>query len=279
MHNREILTSPDNKKIKELQQLGKKKYRREQNAFVIEGIRFVESALEKSIALKDVFYSSALWDNERGTALIEAVEAKGYRLHEVAPKLFDAISDTVNSQGVLAVAPMMPEVLDTDILEGETTYLSLVLDRIQDPGNLGTMIRTADAAGIKDIFLVKGTTDPYSTKVLRSTMGSIFDVRLHMLDTDEVIAYAEQHGIRLVVTSLDASLYHYELAVQDKLAIVIGNEGNGVSKEFLEAADDLIKIPIYGGAESLNASVAAGIVLYDFAIRQKKLMKMDFSIR
>ena len=268
MRSRELLTSPDNKKIKELQQLGKKKYRREKQAFVIEGIRFVESALEKSVALEDVFYSSSLLDNPRGKALIEAVERTNCRLHEVTPKLFNTISDTVNAQGILAIAPMRGHDLYGEGLETESN-LSVVLDRIQDPGNLGTIIRTADAAGIKDIFLVKGTTDPYSTKVLRSTMGSIFDVRLHFVETHEVIDFMKEQKIRLVVTSLDATIYHYELSVDAALAMVIGNEGNGVSSAFMEAADDLIKIPIYGGAESLNASVAAGIVLYDCAVRQK----------
>lgn len=268
MLNREVLSSADNKKIKELQQLNKKKYRREKKAFVIEGIRFVESAIEKSIALQDVFYSSDLLENPRGEKLIESAQNMACRVHELSPKLFNSISDTVNSQGVLAIAPMQ----DKDLYSDESikeTKLSIILDRIQDPGNLGTIIRTADAAGIKDIFIVKGTTDPYSAKVLRSTMGSIFVVRLHFVDTEEIIAFMKTQGIRLVVTSLEARLYHYELPVTEALSIVIGNEGNGVSHAFLEGADDLIKIPIYGGAESLNASIAAGIVLYDCAIRQK----------
>lgn len=268
MLNREILSSADNKKIKELQQLNKKKYRREKKIFVIEGIRFVASALEKSIALQDVFYSSELLDNPRGRALIDTVEGMTCRVHEVSPKLFNSIADTVNSQGILAIAPMQDYDFYSDDRVKEAK-LSIILDRIQDPGNLGTIIRTADAAGIKDVFLVKGTTDPYSRKVLRSTMGSIFDVRLHFVETDEIIAFMKTQGIRMVVTSLDARLYHYELPVSHALSIVIGNEGNGVSHAFLEQADDLIKIPIYGGAESLNASIAAGIVLYDCAIRQK----------
>lgn len=267
MHKRELLKSPDNKKIKELQQLSKKKYRKERNCFVIEGIRFVEAALEKEIALLDVYFSSDLYQNERGQLLIEMVKSRGIRYHEVAPKLFNSISETVNSQGVLAIAPMAKESQDLEGIDA----LSVVLDRIQDPGNLGTIIRTADAAGIKDIIFVKGTTDPFSPKVLRSTMGSIFDVRLHFVDTDELIQFMKDEKIRLVVTSLEASQFHYELSVSDPLALVIGNEGNGVSKAFSEAADELIKIPMYGGAESLNASVAAGIVLYDCAIRKRNL--------
>ncbi len=271
MHNREVLKSPDNKKIKELQQLSKKKTRKERGVFVIEGIRFVESALEKNVALKDVYYSSALLENSRGQQLVELIMSKGIRYHDVAPKLFNSISDTVNSQGILAIAPMpdAEEMIGEE--SGQVPKLSLILDRIQDPGNLGTIIRTADAAGIKDLVLVKGTTDPFSTKVLRSTMGSIFDVRLHFMETDEVIDYMKENSIRIVATALEATDYHYELSVSDPLSLVIGNEGNGVSKAFMEAADELIKIPIYGGAESLNASVAAGIVLYDCAIRQRNL--------
>lgn len=267
MYNREVLSSPDNKKIKELQQLSKKKFRKEKQSFVIEGIRFVESALEKAIPLKDVFYATSLLENDRGQNLIESLMDKGIRYHEVSDKLFSRIADTVTTQGIMAIAPM-PETLPLIDLE-TLPSLSLVLDRIQDPGNLGTIIRTADAAGIKDIILVKGTTDPFASKVLRSTMGSIFDVQLHFMETDEVIHFMKESGIRLVVTALGGELYHYELPVSDPLTLVIGNEGNGVSNAFLKGADERIKIPIYGGAESLNASVAAGIVLYDCAIRQK----------
>lgn len=270
MHKGEVLKSPDNKKIKELQQLTKKKNRYAQEAYMIEGIRFVESALEKEVVLKDVFFSSDLRENARGTQLIEAVMKRDIRYHEVSSKLFNSISDTVNSQGILAIAPMPKNTTESD--ENLVfSNLSIVLDRVQDPGNLGTIIRTADAAGIKDIVLVKGTTDPYSTKVLRSTMGSIFDVKLHFMETEEVIEVMKTQGIRLTVTSLEATNFHYELSVADPLALVIGNEGNGVSDAFSEAADELIKIPMYGGAESLNASVAAGIVMYDCAIRQRNL--------
>lgn len=267
MHNREALSSPDNKKIKELQQLNKKKFRKEKQAFVIEGIRFVESAVEKDIPLKDVFYASSLLENDRGRKLIESLVDKGIRYHEVSDKLFNSIADTVSSQGIMAIAPMAETESLTELETLPT--LSLVLDRIQDPGNLGTIIRTADAAGIKDIILVKGTTDPYASKVLRSTMGSIFDVRLHFMETDDVIHLMKESGIRLIVTALGGELYHYELPVSDPLTLVIGNEGSGVSDAFLDSADERIKIPIYGGAESLNASVAAGIVLYDCAIRQR----------
>lgn len=270
MHKGELLRSPDNKKIKELQQLLKKKNRYLQQSYMIEGIRFIESALEKNIALKDVFYSSELIENPRGAQLIERILNSNMRHHEVSPKLFNSISDTVNSQGVLAIAPM-PRYEEDQTDEVVFSTLSIILDRIQDPGNLGTIIRTADAAGIRDIVLIKGTTDPFSTKVLRSTMGSIFDVRLHFMETEEVIALMKNQGIRLTVTSLEATHYHYELSVSDPLTLVIGNEGNGVSKAFSEAADELIKIPMYGGAESLNASIAAGIVMYDCAIRQRNL--------
>jgi len=269
MHKSEVLKSSDNKKIKELQQLSKKKNRQAKKMYVVEGIRFVESAVEKKVALIDVFYSSDLLKNERGHALINMVAQTGCRLHEVLPKLFDSISDTVNSQGVLAIAPMEAQV--SLLKMDDKPSLSLILDRIQDPGNLGTIIRTADAAGIKDIILVKGTTDPYNSKVLRSTMGSIFDVRFHFMETDEVIDYMHHQGIRIVVTALEATHYYYELSVEEPLSLVIGNEGNGVSEAFMEAANDLIKIPMYGGAESLNASIAAGIVLYDCAIRQRNL--------
>ncbi len=270
MHKHEILSSPDNKKIKELQQLSKKKNRYAQQSYMIEGIRFIESALDKQVQLNDVFYSSDLKDNQRGMQIIQKVIAKNIRLHEVSSKLFCSISDTVNSQGILAIAPM-PQIDVSDTNGLETAKLSIILDRIQDPGNLGTIIRTADAAGIRDVVLIKGTTDPFSTKVLRSTMGSIFDVRLHFMETEEVIHLMKENGIRLTVTSLEASNFHYELSVANPLSLVIGNEGNGVSKAFNEAADELIKIPMYGGAESLNASVAAGIVMYDCAIRQRNL--------
>lgn len=267
MYKREVLNSPDNKTIKELQQLGKKKVRKERAAFVIEGIRFVETALEKHIPLKSVFVASSFLTTPKGLALIDKVAALSIRYHEVSDKLFQSIADTVNSQGILAVAPMPMEI--ALVAQENLPTLSLVLDRIQDPGNLGTIIRTADAAGVHDIILIKGTTDPFSPKVLRSTMGSIFDVRLYFMEADDAIHLMKEKGVRLVVTALGGTMYHYELPVFNPLTLVIGNEGNGVSEAFLQSADERIQIPIYGGAESLNASVAAGIVLYDCAIRQR----------
>ena len=148
----------------------------------------------------------------------------------------------------------------------------VVLDKIQDPGNLGTIIRVVDAVGLKDIILTKGSVDCYNEKVVRSSMGSIFNLNIIYLDEEELLGYLTRNNYKLIVTALEENSISYtDIKVEEKNAIVFGSEGNGVSSSFLKLANEVVMIPIYGSAESLNVAMASGIMLYKF--KELKLKK------
>ena len=177
------------------------------------------------------------------------------------------MTQTEQSQGIIGVINM-PKVLDLSVLKQEVVknekYNIVLLDRIQDPGNLGTIIRTADAAGIEWILLAKGTVDAYNPKVVRSTAGSILNIKLIEVDPiKDALNLLKTFGVNVIATTLEGAVDYGEPSSYKRFnCLVIGNEANGESNEIIELSDARVKIPIYGSAESLNASVAAGIMMY-----------------
>ena len=198
----------------------------------------------------------------------------------VPQNIFKMISDVENPQGVLAVIGKIKTNRDDNKEAGQTSKtlktssidlnedIILALDDIQDPGNLGTILRTADSVGLKQILVSKGTADAYNPKVVRSTMGAIF--RVNVIECDnlkETLKELQSKDYKVMTTSLKAKKSIYEVDYKKKI-IVIGNEANGVSKEILNLADEKVIIPMLGKTESLNASVATGVILYEY-VRQK----------
>lgn len=244
-----LIASNQNKQYKWLKSLTKKKYRERENVLLIEGRRMVQHALEVGIKPKLIAVSEAHQD-EYADFSVDFV-FKG--------DLFESITDTVNSQGILAVL----ELSVIEQLEKPEGRHVVVCDNIQDPGNLGTIIRTCDALGIYEVYLTKGCVDPYSAKVLRSTMGSLFKVSIFKnWDAVELMNLLHEHEYHLVATALKNSVSIVDFKPEDPVAIVFGNEGNGVSEEVLDLIDTAVHIPMVGSAESLNVGVAAGIALY-----------------
>ena len=205
----------------------------------------------------------------------------------VTEKVFDTLTDVVSPQGVLAVinkrgiinqatennnaSEIGDKIKETENVKIDTTadYI-LALDGIQDPGNLGTIIRTADSANLKQIIVSKNTVDAYSPKVIRSTMGAIYRVNIIEVENLEwTLKDLQKDGFKVVVTSLDTKKSIYDISY-DKSIVVIGNEANGVSKEVQELANERVKIPMLGKTESLNASVATGIMIYEYVRRKNE---------
>lgn len=252
-----MITSNQNPSYKWLKNLSQKKYREKEGVLVLEGERLVRHAFSQGVAPVALFLREVHGRQSLDEYLVLEAQVKCYVLTD---QLFDSVSDTVHSQGILGVF------LQSDL--GKAKAVSphvLVLDQIQDPGNLGTILRTCDALGITDIYLMKGTVDPYSQKVLRATMGSIFNVNLHCGCELDTIGALKEKGYALVATALRDSVPLSELtsATAGKpLALCMGNEGNGVSDAVLDLSDVRVTIPMRGGAESLNVAVAAAIVLY-----------------
>lgn len=190
------------------------------------------------------------------------------RIMLVSDRVFDSISDTRTPQGIMA-AVQMQSASAADMLRAENPLL-LFLENLQDPGNLGTIVRTAECAGVTGIIMSRGTADIYNPKVVRSTMGSLY--RMPFAYTDDLISLirkAQQIGIRTYAAHLGASRFYTDQDYRGPSAFMIGNEGNGLSKEAAEAADEKILIPMAGKAESLNAAVSAAVLMYE-AVRQRK---------
>ena len=257
------ITSKENSIIKHIVKLKEKKYRKEYGEFIVEGAKIVKEAIEENAKIKYIVIdknalNSELFENNLGNYLniLEYIV--------VPSNIFKLISDVEKPQGVLAVIDKSDEAEKVDYLQD----IILVLDDIQDPGNLGTIIRTADSVGLNQILISKGTADPYNSKVIRSTMGAIFRVRIiECKDISKTLNEVKGNGFKILTTSLDTKKSIYDLKLNKK-AIIIGNEANGVSKEVLSLADETAIIPMLGKTESLNASIATGVILYEY-LRQK----------
>ncbi|MDP4179660.1 MAG: 23S rRNA (guanosine(2251)-2'-O)-methyltransferase RlmB [Bacillota bacterium] len=256
-----IITSNQNSIIKEIKSLEKRKYRQELGLFIAEGVRFVEEALKENANIKEIIVSETLFKNDMGKDILTLINSKGINYYTVSEKIFNEISGTQTPQGIMAVVEIKEFTLE-DIISGANRII--ILESLQDPGNMGTIIRTADASGMTGIILSKGCVDIYNQKVLRSTMGSIFHLPIHQTeDLNKTLEALRSKGIRTYAAHLNGTINYYDMNEYDNIAIIIGNEGNGISNETADSADILVKIPMHGKAESLNASVAAGILMYE----------------
>jgi len=246
----EFINSLDNSTIKKIKKLKQRKYREEEKKFLAEGRKFLDFTYTPDlIILKENFE-----DFENITTKLERFDCRKIVVND---KIFKDLTSQENSQGVILVYPYC----ETNI--GKINNNIIVLDKIQDPGNLGTIIRAADAAGFKDIILSKGSVDCYNEKCVRSSMGSIFNMNIVYMEELQLIQFLKEKKYKFLVTALENNSIEYtDITLNEKNAIIFGSEGNGVSDNFLKAADETVIIPIYGSAESLNVAMASGIILY-----------------
>lgn len=248
-----IIRSKDNSTYKKALKLTRKKYRDETGLYLLEGIKPLEDALKMGIAVKTIFV-------REGNELKKQFPESSTII--LADELFEKLSETKTSQGVIAVI----EKRQYDIAAFSEAVKSgniLVMDRLQDPGNIGTIIRTAEAAGYKGIMMISGSGDAYAPKVVRAAAGSLF--RMPIINVGGALEAAntiKKLNKKIVVTCLDAKMNYFEADMSKDIALVIGNEGRGVSEDFINESHIKIKIPMEGSIESLNAAVAAGILMY-----------------
>lgn len=256
----EHIESKDNKKVKLLRSLSIKKNRDKTGLFIVEGKRMTDEALEYAASLTEFVFVSGTYAEANSFGAIENMKIP---ICVLSDSLFRQISDTVNPQGIGAVL-RQPET--PDISTNGSHSRILVLDGVSEPGNLGTIVRTAEAAGIEAICMLKGCADVYNPKVVRATMGSIFRVPIISGCGYESVAALKEKGFSVIASALSGSVSVYEYAQMNKentkRAIVIGSEAFGVSDEILKLADTRVRIPMQGRVESLNAAVAAGILMY-----------------
>lgn len=259
----QLITSKDNEIIKNIKKLKEKKYRDEKKEFIIEGIKLIQEAIDEKAKIKLIVVCEECLKEETIEQKLLYQIAK-YNCIYVTPKVFQSITDVKKPQGILAII----EIENTEDIIKFDEDLIFVLDGIQDPGNLGTILRTLDSAGFSQLIVSEDTVDAYNPKVVRSTMGAIFRVKvIESKDLIRTIKNIKKHKFETLVTSLDTKENIYDIEYTKKI-VVIGNESNGVSKEIMDIADIKAKIPMLGRTESLNAAVATSIIAYEYVRRK-----------
>ena len=277
----EIISSKDNKRIKYIRSLLEKGgIRKKNHSFVVEGIKLVDEALEYGNVL-DIIVSESLYEeivsgdlarngllSDNGKHIIKQVK-QGTSLTVVSDAVFKSVSETITPQGILAEVEMPKHrLLEEKFLEiayEKTGKIKLlILEDTADPGNLGTIMRTAEAAGVTGVIMGKGTVDIFNPKVVRSTMGSIFRLPFaYVDDLKAVILGLKRGGISFYATHLKGKESYRDISYSDKAGILIGNEARGLSDEIANLADTYVIIPMQGKVESLNAAVAAALMMYE----------------
>ena len=244
--------------------INKSKERRKQKLFVVEGPRMCFEAPKdwvKAIYMSESFYNDDRYSSEKAEV--------SHMTEVVSDSVFKSISDTQTPQGIMAIVKM-PEYKLEDVLDGERTHL-LLLESIQDPGNLGTMIRTGEGAGVSGIIMNKTTVDIFNPKTIRSTMGSIYRVPFVITeDVPEIIKRLHENNIKLYAAHLKGKLSYDEPDYTGACGFMIGNEGNGLSEEIADMADSYIIIPMEGKVESLNAAISATLLMYECNRQRRK---------
>lgn len=264
-----MITSASNGKIKWVCTLREKaKLRRKEQKFIAEGCKmFLEAPLER---LCEIYVSESFLkkEGELETACKERLKKISYEV--VSDDVYKKMSDTVTPQGILCVIAIN-EVSLQDMLKATDKPLFVLLENLQDPGNLGTIMRTAEGAGVTGVILSKDCVDIYNPKVIRSTMGSVYRVpHFYAEDLCGVIKQIKEKGINVYAAALDSSEIYDAYSYKESSAFVIGNEGNGLKPETIAVAGKCCYLPMEGQVESLNASVAASILMYE-AYRQRRI--------
>ncbi|PKN83446.1 MAG: hypothetical protein CVU46_16935 [Chloroflexi bacterium HGW-Chloroflexi-8] len=258
-----MITSDNNPKIQLVRSLiNQSKARKHSSLFVVEGLRLVEEAVTSEWNIQCIFYSSNL--SERGIKLIEHCKQKNIQVEEITLPLLEKLTETKTPQGILGVIHLrelkIPEFLD----------FVLICDAIRDPGNLGTMIRTAAAAGVQAVLLAPGTTDAFAPKVIRSGMGAHFNIPILQMGWNEIIqiCHSRTFPLKIIGTMANAEENCWQINLRQPSAIIVGGEADGMSKDAIQITDKFVSIPMPGKSESLNAAIAASILLFE-AVRQR----------
>ncbi|MHB0923478.1 MAG: TrmH family RNA methyltransferase [Bellilinea sp.] len=259
-----MITSGQNPKIKRIRALlAARQDRAREKVYIIEGVRLVEEAVKAGVKPELVLFSSDL--SPRGRDMLENFAAAGTQVEEVEATILQSLSDTETSQGILAVLPQPPAVLPP------AWDLMLILDRIRDPGNMGTILRSAAASGVQVFVLTPASTDIFGPKVVRAGMGAHLHIPILTLDWPEIISACKHDRTppaAIMVADSSGGSPCWRTNLRQPLALVIGSEADGPQQAALDAADGLVHIPMPGKAESLNAAIAASILLYE-TVRQR----------
>lgn len=261
-----MITSNQNSKIKLVRALlGRAKERREAGAFVIEGVRLVEEAVKGDWRFESVLYDETL--SERGKLQVEGLRLKGVDVEEVSPSVMKSLSDTESPQGILAILQFSQSPILRQAQDSVSNHLNFILipDQIRDPGNLGTLLRSAAASGVQAVLIPPETTDAFAPKVLRSGMGAHFRLPIQEMSWDEIEKVVAP--MQVYVAEMDGQPC-WETDLTKPIALIVGSEAEGASESARKLANGKISIPMKGGAESLNAGAAGSILMFE-VMRQR----------
>ncbi|MGE4619723.1 MAG: RNA methyltransferase [Planctomycetota bacterium] len=271
MNDDELIRSLQNPRVKQVVRLRDRRDRDRDGQFLIEGYRELSRAVAVGQPLATVFCSSRLYLGSNEPALLEQAKQQcGALIQPVTEEVFRKISYRDRPDGLLAVAPRPDWGLQRlEKTDPSISPLYLVAQSIEKPGNLGTILRTADAAGVDGVVVVDRCTDLYNPNVVRASVGTLFSVPVAEATSDEALAWFQQRGVRLFATSPDATQLYSEANLTGPMAIVMGSEQYGLDARWLENTDEQISIPMAGLADSLNVATSTAIVLFE-ALRQRR---------
>lgn len=267
----EPITSTSNPRIKALVRLRNRRERDRSGRFLIEGYRELSRALGAGITLDELYVARGLFLGHNEAALVERTAATGTEIIEVSDAAFARASYRDRPEGLIAVARQFPAAISDVDLSGNP--LVLVVEAIEKPGNLGTMLRTADAAGATAVIVADPNTDPFNPNVVRASLGTLFTVPIAVTDTATAIDLLRARGIKMLAATPEGAAPHHSLDMTGPTALVVGSEQYGLSSAWLDAADARIVIRMPGSVDSLNAAIAAGILLFE-GVRQREALAL-----
>ncbi|WP_101773127.1 TrmH family RNA methyltransferase [Peptostreptococcus faecalis] len=253
------IKSKENNTYKFTKSLLKSKCRQKEKKYLVEGIRSAELAVENDMQVDYMVVSESLSKDETKRDILNKLEEKN-DMYVFSDELFKNIVDTENSQGIVAILKMSD--VSIDDADFEKYKRIIILDRVQDPGNMGTIIRTADAAGFDLVITTKGSVDHYNPKVVRSAMGSLSHIDITNAQDSEILEALRKNTFKIISSSLNTDKDYNSIDYGEKCAIVVGNEANGISEFWEKNSEILVKIPMYGKAESLNVAISAALLMY-----------------
>ena len=242
--------------------LSEKKYRDREGLYILEGPNMIREALLNSGKARFIFLRAESTSDE-AREIAEKADAQGLAVYEVSDSVYNKVSQTETPQGILAVLEKPQRTRDSFFKDCADKNL-IVIDRVQDPGNIGTLLRTAEAAGMGGAVVIKGSGDPFSPKAVRAASGAT--ERFPIIFTESVndcLALLKANGKKIFATAMAGSTVYYKADLKKNAAIVVSNEGNGASSDILDGADEIISIPMEGKTESLNVAIASGIIMFE----------------
>lgn len=267
--SRELISSPSNPLLKRIRKLRQRKHRAEQRALFVEGIAPVWQAAESGAGIEVVVTAPDLLTSERASSLVESLRGRGVEVVSITRDAFGSIAEREHPSGLGAIASI-PKTTFDDVTLGSDA-LVVALDEVGNPGNLGTVVRTADAAGAAAVVVSGAAADPWHPGAVKASMGTVFATPVVAADLDDVLGWARRESLGVVATSARGRVDHWDATYPERCLLLLGSEATGLSEETLAEADQIVRIPQTGAASSLNLAVAAGILIYE--VSKKRLSR------